>query len=198
MDVILNTPALPVALLEGYSRSEEASIIVQCHDRTFKSVTILDGVTSQKLFKVESKGATSLSLRRTVIDASSDRRLFDLRHQGYTLKNLWTVETPNGQIICSLKHADWRARSALTATVHENIAHGGSKDVVVEMQPKDRSAITTLVNIQGVTVAEIRNIEDNDVVNLEGVDRTVWKTRIAKGVDVSLVSLVSIEADLLC
>lgn len=186
MEARLEAPALPVALCDGFIRPDETHITVRCHDRTFKRVTVLDE-TDHILFTAESKGATSLSWRRTVLDASG-RALFDLRHLGYTLKNKWTVETGEGETMCSLKHADLRARSALEGIVHQNVAHGGSKDVVVDLRPKDRSALTSFVDIQGATVAEIRLVEDNDLVNLDTADRTVWKARIAKGVDISLVS----------
>jgi hypothetical protein len=60
----------------------------------------------------------------------------------------------------------------------------------VEIRPKDRGALTTVVLYQGKELATILNTEANDVQSLEkkGLDRTVWKAKVHAGVDISLVS----------
>lgn len=76
-------------------------------------------------------------------------------------------------------------RSALDLTIGSEDAG----DVKIEVRPKDKGAITTLVAYNGAHVAEIRNVEDNDVTSLEkkGLDRSVWRARVAPGVDLSMV-----------
>ncbi|KAI5206785.1 hypothetical protein E4T39_02350 [Aureobasidium subglaciale] len=177
-------------LLPGFSRDEEANITVHCHDRTFKSVDVLDDATGQTLFRVESKGATSLSWRRAISDGTG-RKLFELRHMGYAMKNDWAVEDVEGKRICSVKHVSGSAarnRSNLDAVIHGESA---ADDIgnTIEIRPRDRGALSTVVQYQGTKLADVLNTEANDVSSLEekGLDRTVWKAHINKGVDASLI-----------
>lgn len=198
-------PASPV-LVPGYTREEDANITVLCHDRTFKSVTVKDDATDQTLFTVESKGAASLSWRRSIFDGSGTK-LFDLRHMGYAMKNDWAVENPEGKRICSLRHPSIlnKNKSELDAVIHRNLdaAAAATEDTKIEIRPKDRSALTTLVTYRDTELASMMNTEANDVANLEkkGLDRTVWKAHVQRGVDVSLVSqniLHSLTSSRLC
>lgn len=192
IDAQLESLVCPVALSTYFTRHDETRITIQCHDRTFKKITVTDDSTGQPLLTVESKGAKSLSWRRTILDPSG-HPLFDFRHFGYAMKNYWAVEDRQGQRVCSIKHVTWlnTTRSALDAIVHCNVADPASKDILVEVRPLDRSAITTMVNIRGADVAEIRLVADNDVMDLEGkgLDRTVWKARVVGGMDLVLVSI---------
>jgi hypothetical protein len=78
------------------------------------------------------------------------------------------------------------------------VVHGESTadDVgnTVEIRPKDRGALSTVVLYQGQELAKILNTEANDVQSLEkkGLDRTVWKAKVNAGVDISLVSFESL------
>ncbi|KAG9698975.1 hypothetical protein KCU95_g16972, partial [Aureobasidium melanogenum] len=182
-----------VALLPGFSRDKAADITVYCHDRTFKSVDVLDDASGETLFKVDSKGATSFSWRRAIYDGSG-RKLFELRHMGYAMKNDWAVEDIEGKRICSLKHVSGMAarnRSNLNAVIHGQSA---ADDVgnTIEVRPRDRGALSTAVLYQGAELANILNTEANDVFSLEkkGLDRTVWKARINNGVDISFILVV--------
>jgi hypothetical protein len=193
MDPPATLSSKPLTLVPGFTRDSPANITVHCHDRTFKSVDILDDASGEPLFTVSSKGASSLSWRRTISSAATGTKLFDLRHMGYAMKNDWAVEDPNGKRICSLKHVSGMAacnRSTLDAVVH---GESSADDVgnTVEIRPRDRGALTTAVLFQGRELATIMNVEANDVRSLEkkGLDRTVWKASISAGVDVSLVSL---------
>lgn len=165
---------------------EETTITVECHDRVFQSVTVLDEA-GQTIYTAEGKGMGSWSWRRTVKDASG-RPLFDLRHFGYGMKNKWAVESPDGRKICSLQHVTYmnKERSALDAVVRNEAAKG--EEVAVEVRPMDRGALRTMVSIEDAPVAEIRILEANDVVNLQGLNRSVWQARVAGGVDIALVS----------
>ncbi|CAD0027745.1 unnamed protein product [Aureobasidium pullulans] len=185
-----STSKLPI-LLPGFNREEEANITVHCHDRTFKSVDVLDDANGQTIFRVSSKGASSLSWRRAISDGSG-RKLFELRHMGYAMKNDWAVEDVEGTRICSLKHVNGmmaQNRSNLDAVIHGESA---ADDIgnTIEIRPRDRGALSTVVQYQGIELATIMNTEANDVTSLEkkGLDRTVWKARINTGVDISLVS----------
>ncbi|KAI9746226.1 MAG: hypothetical protein M1818_000907 [Claussenomyces sp. TS43310] len=190
MDVDLEALSLPVALsdvADGFIVKEETTIFVRCHDRLFKSVTVV-GEAGQELFTAESKGMGSWTWRRTVKDVSG-RPLFDLRHFGYTMKNKWAVESQSGREICTVQHVTFlnKERSALDVMVRNEADKG--REVMIEVRPKDRSALRTLVNVEGAPVAEIRLLEANDV-HIKGLDRSVWKARVAGGVDLALILVI--------
>lgn len=192
MDFSETTTSKPLILLPGFTRNEAAEITIYCHDRTFKSVDVVDDASGESLFKVESKGATSFSRRRKVSSAITGTSLFELRHGGFAMKNEWAVEDVDGKRICTVRHVSGlaaRNRSMLDAVVH---GESSADDVgnTVEIRPRDRGALTTAVLWNGLELAMVTNTEANDVTSLEkkGLDRTVWKASINAGVDVSLVS----------
>lgn len=185
MDTKLAPQTNPITLNPSnpHTSTNEVELIMHCHDRLFERVSVLDLETGGTLFTVESKGLASMSWRRLVKD-SMGTPLFELRHHGWAMKNKWSVTSPEGKEVCVLKHVKILSddRSSLDLE-----SEGG---VRIEVRPKDKGAITTLVSCNGQQVAEIRNVEDNDVNKLEekGLDRSVWRARVASGVDLSMVS----------
>jgi hypothetical protein len=153
----------------------------------FHSLTVLDEA-GEKLFTGDSEASlASWSWPRTVKHISGIP-IFNLRKVfGYSVKNKWVVESPSGREVSTLRHVSWSQREALDMVV-KNEAYKGN-EVTVEVRPKDKSALTTLANIGGAIIAEIQPTEFNDVVDLNDRDRNVWKTRIAGGVDLALVSI---------
>lgn len=152
METNLEALSFPVAISDGLIVDEETTITVECHDRVFQSVTVLDEA-GQTIYTAEGKGMGSWSWRRTVKDASG-RSLFDLRHFGYGMKNKWAVESPDGREICSLQHVTYmnKERSALDAVVRNEAAKG--EEVTVEVRPMDRGALRTMVSIEDTPVTE--------------------------------------------
>src|SRR6266536_4070324 len=141
MDTSLETQSFPVAIADGFIQKGETRIVMQCHDRIFQRVTVLDE-GGEKLFTAESRGMASWSWRRTVKDVSVSP-LFDLRRiVGYSIKNNWAVESPSGRKICSLRQISFRQRQALDVVVRNEDDKGN--EVMVEVRPKDQSALTTL------------------------------------------------------
>ena len=194
METLETTSPKPLVLLPGFTRNEAANITIYCHDRTFKSVDVVDDASRETLFQVESKGATSFSWRRKISSGTTGTKLFELRHGGFAMKNEWAVEDVDGKRICTVRHVSGlaaRNRSMLDAVVH---GESSADDVgnTVEIRPRDRGALTTAVLWNGQELAMVTNTEANDVTSLEkkGLDRTVWKASINAGVDVSLVSLI--------
>jgi hypothetical protein len=185
MDTPLINQATPVTMSGDFTTKEATKLTMLCHDRLFKSVTIFSGI-GEKLFTVDSKGMGSFTWRRTLRDTSGNA-ILDLRHLGWAMKNKWVVESPTGEEWCSLKHTEsmGKERSALDIFVGNN-----GKETFVEVRPNDRSALTTMVNIEGRPVAAIQLVESNDVVNLEGLNRSTWEARTASGVDLTLVSSI--------
>lgn len=188
MEAVLSPPMDPVAITpEPYIQKTETTLIVRCLDRVFKSVTALDASAGAALFTVTSKGMGSYSWRRNVRDAAEERPLFDLRHTGFGMINKWAVESPSGRQVATLQHIKYQGkeRSDIDAVVLNELDKGN--EVKVEMRQKDRSASSTYVNIGNACVAEILHTENNDVVKLNGRDRSVWKVKVASGLDLALV-----------
>ncbi|KAL1296715.1 hypothetical protein AAFC00_000188 [Neodothiora populina] len=122
---------------------------------------------------------------------ASGQKIFELRHMGYALKNDWAVEDPNGVRLCSLKHPSILARNRgdLDATVHQNVGDAGSKDVSVQIRPRDQAALTTIITCGDSKFATVHQLENNDIASIDTkpVDRTVWRAQITAGTDLSFV-----------
>jgi len=176
MDSILETPYQPIAISDCIINKGETGLIMQCHDRVFGKVTILDEA-GERLFTVESKGMASWSWRRTVKDAAGNH-IFDLRKIiVYGVRNKWVVDSPSGREICSLRHISFIHRHAIDAVVLNEADKGN--EVVVEVRPRDQGALTTMVYLNGCPLAEIQMTEVNYRHN--GRDRSVWRARVAVG-----------------
>lgn len=189
METILEPQPFPIAIADGFIQAGETTIIMQCHDRIFKDVEVRDQ-SNELLFTVDSKGVKSMSWRRTVKDATGTP-LFDLRK----FFRKWGVEDPSGRELCSLRHvATFRQFKALDVTVL-NQADGG-KEAVVNVRPKDQAGMTVQVKIRGAAVAEIQMTEANHSRINFTEDRSVWRARIAGGVDLALVSIDYLTSDL--
>lgn len=126
----------------------------------------------------------SWSWRRQIKDTTG-QPLFDLRHHGWAMKNLWTVERPGGGQVAELRHINPARRSDLDMVVK---GIEGGEDGVLEVRQKDHSAITTQVYFEDSCIAELLLQESNDITDLSRVDRSSWRVRIAGGVDPAVVS----------
>ncbi|KAF7517003.1 hypothetical protein PCG10_001663 [Penicillium crustosum] len=181
MDADLQPPPSPVYLTEGYTTENESVIWVRVHDRHLQDITIArdDG---EKLFSVEGPGGySSMTLRRPLKDASG-RPVFDLRR-----KMGWTVEDASGSKIAELCHKKFFT-SQHTAIDGKILSSGA----LVEMRPRDAMGITNYVNIDNVTIAEI-SAHSNNIKKRFVRDRdiTVFRVRVAQGVDLTLVVLMA-------
>lgn len=194
METILEPQSFPIAIADGFIQAVETTIIMQCHDRIFNNVEVRDQ-SNEILFTVETKGIASASWRRTVKDATGTP-LFDLRKFfKYGVNRKWGVEDPSGFELCSLRHVStFKQFKALDVTVL-NQADGG-KEAVVNVRPKDQVGMTVQVRIRGAAVAEIQMTEANHSRINFTEDRSVWRARIAGGVDLALVSIDFLPSDL--
>lgn len=194
MDVPLASPSPPVNMLRGHVTADATTLTVHCHDRIFKQVTFVDN-DGRALFRCEGQSyGSSWSWRRKVYDGTG-QYLFDLRHNNIDIKNGWVVETPMKQKVCSLDFTSFwtKGPAAITATVRTQ----AGENVVVKTHPKDRSALTTAIRVDGISFASITKLEDNDAVRMEGRDRSVWRINVAPGVDLSLVRLHHVLLEML-
>ncbi|ETS75976.1 hypothetical protein PFICI_12920 [Pestalotiopsis fici W106-1] len=184
MDISLDSPSPPVNMLRGHVTAESTTFTIHCHDRIFKQVTAVDD-SGRTVFRCEGQSyGSSWSWRRKVYDGTG-QHLFDLRHNSIDIKNGWVVETPLKEKVCSLDFTSFwtKGPAAITAKVRTQ----AGEDVVVRTHPQDHSALTTTLGVDGISFASITKLEDNDVVHMEGRDRSVWKVKVAPGVDLSLV-----------
>ena len=186
MDAELRSPATPVCLTEGnYTTEQETVFWVRCHDRHLQQTTIAanDG---EKLFYVEGNGAyRSWTFRRPLKNATG-LPVFDLRRYATDPKMRWFVDDPNGTKIAELGHTKFFT-SEHTAIDARILASGA----LVEMRPRDAMASTVYVNIGDVTIAEISMHMNNTPRVFRGVqDVSVFRVRVAAGVDLSLVGRI--------
>ena len=182
MDAELSAPSSPVCLTEGHRTEQEMVLWVRCHDRHLQHTTIATN-DGEKLFYVEGRGAYhSLSLRRPLKDALG-RPVFDLRRYPADPKMRWCVEDPNGNKIAELGHRNFftSAHTAIDAKI-------SSSGVLVEMRPRDVMAATTYINIGSATIAEISvHMNNTPKYFVRAKDMSVFRVRVAKAVDLSLV-----------
>jgi hypothetical protein len=184
MAAVLEFCSLPFKISDVPIANEEISIFVKCHDRLFSKVTVVDEKDHELFIGGGPGPMKSWSWRRQVKDTSG-LPLFDLRHHGSAMKNLWTVESPDGHVMAELKHISSRRRSDLDMAVVNGKGEGD--DIILQIRQKDESAITTHVFFKNACVAELQLQESNDISDLSQVDRSSWKVRIAGGVDPAIV-----------
>jgi hypothetical protein len=190
MAAALESCSLPIKFSDIPIANEEISIFVKCHDRLFSNVTVVDEKGGELFIGGGPGPMKSWSWRRQVKDTLGVP-VFDLRHHGSAMKNLWTVEGSDGHRIAELKHVSGKRRWDLDMVV----ANGkGEKDnVVLQMRQKDQSRITTQDFFENACIAELLLQESNDISDLSEVDRSSWKVRISGGVDPAIVSLLNLE-----
>ncbi|KAI1377694.1 hypothetical protein F4677DRAFT_45302 [Hypoxylon crocopeplum] len=190
MDTPLFPPNPPLIMLGGHMSQHETELIIRCHDRIFRKVSASDH-SGQALFRVEgARFGTSWSWRRKVFDSVTDKHLFDVRHENFDIKNKWVVETPDALQLCSLVH-----KAQLTSnhsSINVTVRTEAGEQVLVVMRQVDRSALTVIISIGDTTIATIQKTEDNDITFLGNKDRSVWKARVAAGVDLKLIMAIAL------
>jgi hypothetical protein len=145
MAAVLEPCSLPFKISDVPITNEEISIFVKCHDRMFSKVTVVDD-KDRELFIGGGPGPMkSWSWRRQVKDTSGVP-IFDLRHHGAGMKNLWTVENPDGHLMAELKHVSGGRRSDVDMVAVNG--KGEENDIVLQIRQKDQSGITTQQRIQ--------------------------------------------------
>lgn len=184
MDATLQSPPNPVTLLKGNTSEKERVFTVQCHDRIFEKMTVRDEAGSEIFTGTGKPLGASWSWRRTIRGTSSTP-LFDIHHPKLDIQKPWLIDDANGRRICTLKHVSFweKDHSAIDMVFIDK------EREVIQVRPKDRSAITTLVTLGEACIADIRLMESNVVGGLkDGSDSSLWKARVAGGVDIAVVS----------
>jgi hypothetical protein len=184
----MSSPLLPCPLPFRISKipitEDETTLFLKCHDRMFSHVTVVSP-QGHELFTGSGPGPIkSWSWRRQVTDTFGIP-IFDLRHHGWAMKNLWTVESPGGEHVVDLKNVNAKRRSDLDMVFGDGKGEG---EEVVKVRQKDQSGIVTEVFFEEKCIGGVQLEGSNDVVDLSQVDRSSWKVRIVGGVDPAVVS----------
>lgn len=193
----LKTPPNPVSISEPSFTKAETSMTLRCQDNLFRKCTVI-GEAGETLFTIESPGWSSYSWRRAVRDASG-RQIFELRRYCLlgVLATAWRIEGPDGEDLGTVSHNKTLLnpeRSSLNMSLRNTAADDdkNNKKAVVEIRQVDMMAKKTLVKMDGITVADIIALENNDWTSfVTGEVRSVWKSRVAEGVDLKIVSFDS-------
>jgi hypothetical protein len=69
--------------------------------------------------------------------------IFDLRHHGSNIKNLWTIKGPDGVHMAELKHVSSKRRSDLDIVIANG--KGEEDEVLLQMRQNEESANRTRV-----------------------------------------------------
>jgi hypothetical protein len=155
MEADLEYCSLPFKISDVHIRNEEIRIFVKCYGRLFSKVTVVDDEDRELFIGGGSGPMKSWSWRRQVKDTLSVS-IFDLRHHGSGMRNLWTVERPDGHRIAELKHVsghDGRRSDLDMAVVN---GKGEEDDVVLQIRQKDQSVITTQIFFKDACIAELQ------------------------------------------
>ncbi|KAI9661569.1 MAG: hypothetical protein M1821_008807 [Bathelium mastoideum] len=182
--ISLTPPPSPVSFGSGYIVKEDCTLEIRCQDRDFREALVTDENGSQ-VFTLQGKAPlASWSVRRSLKDASGNP-VWDLHHNQSKL-NQWSVDDPQGKELCTIKN-DVPGRDKITAMQ----ARVGSDmgEVTISMQSFDHAGTRTVFEVEGATIAELHLMENNDLSFLKwrGLARSVWKVRMAGGVDMALI-----------
>jgi len=187
-DVHLSQPAVPVTCDSSHISKTETTITFRCHDRHFRDAVACDE-DGKTLFTLGADSLwTSWSLRRTLRSAADNKHILDIRHHNSRARE-WVAEDPQGYQLCMAKDSVskvGRATSIQAQVVAKEVVGG---HVTVDMQSFDRAGTRTVFLVEEVAIAEMVIVENNDLMFLgtRGLDRSVWKTRLAAGIDVALI-----------
>ena len=184
MASVLESPPVPVSFGSGYIVKGESTLEIQCHDRFFRDAVVIDE-NGDKIFALEAKDPfTSWSVRRTLRDAMG-RPVLDLRHYKSKMKQ-WVVEDPQGRELCTIKDGVLTSRKFTAAHA---LVPTDSGQVNVSMRSFDHAGTKTVFEVEGAPIAEMLLTENNDTsfLHKHGLDRTLWKLRVAPGIDMALI-----------
>lgn len=187
MAVTLDKAPCRVVVTPGNTTAQETTLEVHCRDRVFQDVSVFDVTNKREIFRVTGNGIMSWSFRRALMDANGEH-ILDFRHYDISAKNRWTIESPEGKQMATMEHVNQVTKSHSNVNAVFFSAHNGD-DINVEMRQLDRAALTTVLMIQGTTVAEINLIKENDIIfnQARGKERSVWNVRVAADMDLTLV-----------
>lgn len=187
-DTTLHTPTANISCNSGYISTGERTVTFQCHDKQFRDAVVLDE-SGNTLFKFHAKGTfSSWSVRRSLMGAD-EKHILDVRHYKSGLHE-WIAEDPQGKQLCLVKDAAGKITSLQAQVTAEDVIGG---HVEVSAQSSDHAGTNTIFKVGDGVVAEMRLMENNDMsfLNWRRLDRSVWKIRIAGGVDLAMIVVLA-------
>lgn len=175
----------------GYTVATDCDIGMRCHDRHFRDTVFLDNSGAEILALDCSGMFTSWSLRRTLRDAAG-LQVLHIRHAGTATLEQWNVEDAQGKQICLAKGSK-EAKSGAT-TIAAKVLKEDGEGYGVDIQSADHAGIETMFKVDGVVVAEMTLVTNNDLSLLgrRGLDRSGWKLKVKAGTDLALVAALAV------
>ena len=167
---------------------------MRCHDRHFRDTVFLDASSESTIFALDCPGLfTSWSMRKTIRDAAG-LQVLQIRHVSTSIVENWIVEDALGKRICTAKGSK-EAKSG--ATVIEARVEGGEGEIEgfgIEIRSGDHAGTETVFRVDGVVVAEMLLVTNNDLSLLgrRGLDRSGWKLKVKAGTDLALVAALAV------
>jgi hypothetical protein len=187
-DIRLSQPAVPISCDSGYVSKTNSTITFRCHDKHFRDAVACDE-NGNTWFKLGADSLwTSWSLRRTLRSAADDKHILDVRHHNSKYKE-WVAEDPQGRRLCLVKDSVSKVGKATSMQAQVVAKEVVGDHIIVDMQSSDRAGTKTVFRVGEVAIAEMNIVENNDLsfLGTRGLDRSVWKIRLAAGVDIALI-----------
>ncbi|KAI4728206.1 hypothetical protein E4T49_04109 [Aureobasidium sp. EXF-10728] len=184
----LQSPTIPISINSTYTTTAPRTLGLRCHDRHFRDAIVCDE-HGNRLFDFTAKTlGTSWTLRRSLIDSTSQTHILDLRHTKTSYKS-WILEDSTGTQVSTIK--DVTRGNGFTAVDVQVAGNYGVRGI--EVRSFDHAGSRTSFLADGMVVAEMTLVDNNDAALLHkrGLDRTTWKLEVAEGVDIALIVAVA-------
>lgn len=176
---------------DGYTVATDCEISMRCHDRHFRDTVFLDG-SGAEIFALDCPGLfTSWSMRKAIRDAAG-LQVLQVRHARASILENWIVEDAYGKRICSAKGSK-ESRSGATV-IEAKVESGEGEGYGMEVRSGDHAGIETTFRIDGMIIAEMTLVTNNDLSLLgrRGLDRSGWKLKVKAGTDLALVAALAV------
>lgn len=180
-----------VKFKNGYVVETDCEIDMRCHDRHFRDTVFLDS-SGATVFALDCPGLfTSWSLRRWLRDAAG-LQVLQVRHAGKTTLEQWTIEDVHGKQLCSAKGSKTLKSGA--TKIQAKVLAGEGAEFDIDIQSADHAGISTIFQVDGVNIAEMLLMKNNDLSFLDrrGLDRSTWKLKVKAETDLALVAALAV------
>lgn len=171
----------------GYTVASDCEIEMRCHDRNFKDTVFLDE-SGAEVFAVDTPTLfTSWSMRKQLRDPAG-LQVLTMRHNSNVDLEKWVIEDAHGKELCAAKGSKSRINQA--TTIEAKVSVEGGEDFTIVLQAGDHAGTSTTFKVDGVTIAEMVMVTNNDLSFLgqRGLDRSGWKLKLKDGTDLALVA----------
>ena len=164
---------------------------MRCHDRHFRDTVFLDSSGAQ-VFALDCSGlSTSWNMLKAIRNAAG-LLVLQVRHANASILENWIVEDALGKQICTAKGSQESKSGATTITAKVLVGKGAGSSI--DIQSADYAGVETTFKVNGVIVAEMVLVANNDLslLSQRGLDRSGWKLKVKAGTDLALVAALAV------